>query len=48
MEAREILKEENREDLKIISKIESVTGIENLDEIIKRIIASDDEIIREV
>lgn len=35
MEAREILKEENREDLKIISKIESVTGIENLDEIIE-------------
>lgn len=35
MEAREILKAENREDLKIISKIESVTGIENLDEIIE-------------
>ena len=35
MEAREILKKENREDLKIISKIESVTGIENLDEIIE-------------
>ncbi len=32
--AREILKEHNREDLKIISKIESVTGVENLDEII--------------
>ena len=35
MQAREILKAENREDLKIISKIESVTGIENLDEIIE-------------
>lgn len=35
MKAREILKAENREDLKIISKIESVTGIENLDEIIE-------------
>jgi len=35
LEAREILKENNREDLKIISKIESVTGIENLDEIIE-------------
>lgn len=34
MEAREILKECNREDMKIISKIESVTGIENLDDII--------------
>ena len=35
LQAREILKENNREDLKIISKIESVTGIENLDEIIE-------------
>ena len=35
LEAREILKEQNREDLKIISKIESTTGIENLDEIIE-------------
>ena len=35
MEAREILKEYNREDMKIISKIESVTGIDNIDEIIE-------------
>lgn len=35
LEAREILKEQNREGLKIISKIESTTGIENLDEIIE-------------
>lgn len=35
LEAREILKEQNREDLKIISKIESMTGIENLDSIIE-------------
>ncbi|MBO5095886.1 MAG: pyruvate kinase [Bacilli bacterium] len=35
LEARKILIENNREDLKIISKIESVTGIENLDEIIE-------------
>ncbi len=35
LEAREILKANNREDLKIISKIESVTGVENLDEIIE-------------
>lgn len=34
LEAREILKQYNREDLKIISKIESTTGFENLDEII--------------
>ena len=34
LEAREILKEYNREDLKIISKIESTTGVENLDSII--------------
>ena len=33
--AKEILKENNREDMKIISKIESVTGIENLDEIVE-------------
>ena len=31
----QILKENNREDMQIISKIESVTGIENLDEIIE-------------
>ena len=30
LEAREILKQENREDLKIISKIESAKGIEKL------------------
>lgn len=35
LETREILKANNREDMKIISKIESVTGIENLDEIIE-------------
>ena len=34
LEAREILKQCNREDMKIISKIESTTGVENLDEII--------------
>ena len=32
---REILKEENREDMQLISKIESATSIENLDAIIK-------------
>ena len=32
---KEILKQYNREDLKIISKIESTTGIENLDSIIE-------------
>ena len=32
--AREILKEYNREDMKVISKIESTTGVENLDYII--------------
>lgn len=32
---REILKSENREDMKIISKIESKTGIDNLEEIVK-------------
>ena len=35
LEARKILKEQNREDLKIISKIESTTGIDNLDSIIE-------------
>ena len=35
LQAKEILKEYNREDMKIISKIESITGINNLDEIIK-------------
>ena len=33
--AKEILKEHGREDLKIISKIESMTGIENLDSIVE-------------
>lgn len=32
---RNILKEENREDMKIISKIESKTGIDNLEDIVK-------------
>ena len=32
---REILKSENREDMKIISKIESKTGIDNLEDIVK-------------
>lgn len=31
---REILKEQNREDMKIISKIESQMGMDNLEEII--------------
>ena len=35
LEARQILKEQNREDLKIISKIESMTGIENLEAIVE-------------
>lgn len=35
LEAREILKANNREDMKIISKIESITGINNLDEILE-------------
>ena len=35
LEVKEILKEYNREDLKIISKIESTTGIENLESIIE-------------
>ena len=34
VEAKKILKEQNREDLKIVSKIESTTGIDNLDDII--------------
>ena len=34
LEIREILKAHNREDMKIISKIESKRGVENLDEII--------------
>ena len=34
LEVREILAENNREDLKIISKIESTTGIDNIDSII--------------
>lgn len=35
LEAKKILKEQNREDLMIISKIESTTGIDNLDSIIE-------------
>jgi len=35
MEAREIFKKYNREDLKVISKIESTAGFENLDEILE-------------
>ena len=35
LEAKEIMKEQNYTDMKIISKIESVTGIDNLDEIIE-------------
>lgn len=34
LEAKEIMKEYNREDMKIISKIESTTGIDNLKEIV--------------
>lgn len=34
LQAREILKEYNREDMKVISKIESTTGVQNLDSII--------------
>ena len=34
LEVREILKKYNREDLKIISKIESATGIDNIKEIV--------------
>ena len=33
--AKEILKEYNREDMKVISKIESTTGVENLESIIE-------------
>jgi len=35
LEARQIMEEQNYTDMKIISKIESVTGIENLDEIVE-------------
>ncbi len=35
LELREILKEENREDMMVISKIESSNGIDNLDDIIE-------------
>lgn len=35
LEAKEILKEYHREDMKIISKIESTTGVSNLDEIVE-------------
>ena len=35
LKVREILKKENREDIKLISKIESMTGIENIAEIIE-------------
>lgn len=35
LEIREILKSQNREDMKIISKIESQTGMDNLDEIVE-------------
>jgi len=35
LEAREILKANNREDMKIICKIESITGIDNLDDILE-------------
>lgn len=35
LEAKEILKANNREDMQIISKIESITGINNLDEILE-------------
>ncbi|MDD6387733.1 MAG: pyruvate kinase [Bacilli bacterium] len=34
LSVRKILKEQNREDIKLISKIESMTGIDNIDEII--------------
>lgn len=34
LKVKEILKEQNREDIKLISKIESMTGIDNIDEII--------------
>ena len=35
LKVRDILKEQGREDIKLISKIESMTGIENIDEIIE-------------
>lgn len=35
LEAREILKQYNREDMKVIAKIESTTGIENIDSIVE-------------
>ena len=35
LEVKKILKEQNRDDMKIISKIESTTGIDNLDSIIE-------------
>ena len=34
LEVRELLKKYNREDMQIISKVESATGVQNLDEII--------------
>lgn len=34
LRAREILKENNREDMKIISKIESTTGVDNIEQIL--------------
>ena len=34
LEARQILKDHNREDMKVIAKIESTTGVQNLDSII--------------
>ncbi len=34
LKVKEILKNQNREDIKLISKIESMTGIDNIDEII--------------
>lgn len=37
LDVKEILKAENREDMKLIAKIESQTGIDNLDEIIPEI-----------
>lgn len=35
LQVKEILKKENREDIKIISKIESMAGIENIEEILE-------------
>lgn len=37
LEVKEILKQEHREDMKLIAKIESQTGIDNLDEIIPEV-----------